>query len=203
MEIVMKLEEYIEIISGEIIPSDENLVREILQWYLERTKSHIEGVQAFGRKALQFVKDDRVLTDKLELLIENHDSDKLEDGEFIAHYAPYIVKRYCNTGLQDRFELKEDYKKKWDEEYVVQHCLQNGHHPECWDSSYGYGENHPPYDATNMPEEYLAEMCCDWCAVGLEQGNSAMDWFKKVSKERFIFTEFQKNFIENLIRAIE
>ena len=200
---MMEIGEYIDIVAQEIEPADEEIVKDILRWYLDRTRSHIRGVQEFGRKALQFVKDDRVLTDRLEILIENHDSDKLEDDEFIAHYAPYIVKRYCNDGLQDRFELKDDYKKKWDEEYVVQHCLKNGHHPECWDSSYGYGENHPPYDATRMPEEYLAEMVCDWCAVGLEQGNSAMDWFNKVSRERFVFTEFQKNFIRHLIEAIE
>ena len=199
---MMKIGDYIDIVAQEIEPADEEIVKDILRWYIDRTRSHIESVQEFGRKALDACAGE----DWCCLLLMNllsHDGDKLSDGEFIAHYAPYIVKRYCNDGLQDRFELKDDYKKKWDEEYVVQHCLKNGHHPECWDSSYGYGENHPPYDATRMPEEYLAEMVCDWCAVGLEQGNSAMDWFDKVSRERFVFTEFQKGFIRRLIEAIE
>ena len=54
-----------------------------------------------------------------------------------------------------------------------------------------------------MPMEYLAEMCCDWCAVGREQGNTAKEWFGKVNGKRFIFTKQQQEFIVNLLNAIE
>ena len=198
----MEIGEYIGIVAQEIEPADEEIVKDILRWYIDRTRSHIESVQEFGRKALDACAgEDWCCLLRVNLLY--HDGDKLSDGEFIAHYAPYIVKRYCNDGLQDRFELKDDYKKKWDEEYVVQHCLKNGHHPECWDSSYGYGENHPPYDATRMPQEYVAEMVCDWCAVGREQGNSAMDWFHRVNGTRYRFSNWQERFIPWLIGEIE
>lgn len=197
----MDIESLVPTVVQEIEPADGEIARGILEWYLERTRSHIRGVQAFGEKACRCLGGD--LSRELAMLVASHDHDKVDDMEFIAHYAPYIVKRYCNDGLQDRFELKDDYKRKWDEEYVVQHCLGNGHHPECWDPSYGYGENHPPYDATGMPLKYLAEMVCDWCAVGLEQGNSAMGWFRKVSVERYVFTDDQKRFIRDLIGAIE
>lgn len=199
----MTFSEMTEIIAGEISPSDRKIAGDIFRLYLERTKKHIETVRMFGMRACQCLKDDERLADNLELLVDCHDEDKLNDALFMAHYAPYVVKRYCGTGLEGRFELKPEYVERWNEEYVVTHCLANGHHPECWDRSYGYGENHPPYDATAMTTEYLAEMVCDWCAVGLEQGNSAMDWFRKVNGERFIFTDFQKSFIERLIRAIE
>lgn len=54
-----------------------------------------------------------------------------------------------------------------------------------------------------MPIEYLAEMRCDWCAVGREQGNTAKEWFEKVNGKRFIFTSRQQEFIGSLLKAIE
>ena len=198
----MNLNDYISIIGAEISPGRDAVVGKILGWYIDRTMRHVESVREFGRKALDACAgEDWNCLLRVNLL--SHDRDKLSDGEFIAHYAPYIVKRYCNDGLQDEFELTDEYRKLWDERYVVQHCLRNGHHPEHWDRNYSYGENHPPYDATAMPQEYVAEMCCDWCAVGLEQGNSAMDWFQKVNRTRYRFSGWQERFISWLIREIE
>ena len=198
----MKLAQVLSIIASEIIPSDMAVAKDILKWYIDRTREHVASVQEFAARACAVFRDEPWCC-LLKAQAVRHDFDKLHDDLFIAHYAPYIVKRYCNDGLQDRFELKDDYKKKWDEEYVVQHCMNNGHHPEYWDVTYSYGENHPPYDATGMPVEYLAEMVCDWCAVGREQGNSAAEWFAKVDGTRFLFSEFQRQFISRMIEAIE
>lgn len=200
----MELDEYIDIVRTEITPSDdEDLIREIFLWYIDRTRSHIASVREFGRKAVKFLKDE----DWCCLLRANlirHDHDKTDDSVFIAHYAPYIVKRYCDSGLQDRFELNDGYEKMWNEQYCIQHCKDNGHHVEGWDEKYDYNkESNPPYSAESMPMEYLAEMCCDWCAVGREQGNTAKGWFGKVNGKRFIFTKQQQEFIVNLLNAIE
>ena len=197
----MELNEYIQIVKSEIIPQDEEIARAILEKYLTRTKAHVKSVNEYAKKACEVLKD----YDWCCLLKANavmHDHDKLTDGVFIAHYAPYVVKRYADGGLQDKFVVTENYNKQWNDYYVVQHCKKNGHHPEGWDKTYTYGDNFPPYDATAMPPEYMAEMVCDWCAVGKEQGNDPMDWFKKVNKERFIFTEAQQEFIKRLIEAI-
>lgn len=132
----MELNEYIGIVRTEIAPSDdEELIREIFLWYIDRTRSHIASVREFGRKAVKFLKDE----DWCCLLRANlirHDHDKTDDSVFIAHYAPYIVKRYCDNGLQDRFELTDGYEKMWNEQYCIQHCKNNGHHVEGWDEKY-------------------------------------------------------------------
>lgn len=198
----MELNEYIQIVKSEIIPQDEDVAREILKRYIERTREHVRSVNEYAKKACEVLKGyDWCFILKANALM--HDQDKLNDGVFIAHYAPYVVKKYALDGLKDRFDVTENYKKQWNDYYVVQHCKKNGHHPEGWDKTYNYGDNFPPYDATKMPLEYLAEMVCDWCAVGREQGNSPMDWFNKVSRERYVFTDGQKGFIKRLIKAIQ
>lgn len=196
----MELDEYVAIIRTEIEPNGNGLVREVLRRYVDRTQRHVASVQEFGRKALDACAGEG-WNCLLRANLLSHDRDKLADPVFIAHYAPYIVKRYCCDGME--FELTDEYRRLWDERYVVQHCLRNGHHPEHWDRNYSYGENHPPYDATTMPQEYVAEMCCDWCAVGREQGNSAMDWFRKVNRTRYRFSSWQERFIPWLIGEIE
>lgn len=194
----MELSEYIRIIMSEIKPADESIAKEILDLYLKRTKEHVKSVNEYGKRACEVLKDYEWCC-LLRVNLVKHDHDKLNDGEFIAHYAPYVVKRYALSDLKDRFEVTEQYNKQWNDIYVVQHCKNNGHHPEGWCKTYNYGDNFPPYDATTMPPEYMAEMVCDWCAVGHEQGNDPLDWFYKVNRERFIFSELQQKFIKNLI----
>lgn len=198
----MKLEDCIEIVRNEIIPQDAEIAREILERYIERTKEHVKSVNEYAKKASEFLKDhDWCCLFKANVI--NHDHDKLNDHVFIAHYCPYVVKRYCTDDLKDKFQLTDEYKVLWDRRYVVQHCKNNGHHPEGWCRTYDYGENNPPYDAVTMPPEYVAEMVCDWCAVGKEQGNDPMDWYNKVNGPRFIFNDTQQAFIEWLIEAIK
>ena len=201
----MELSEYTRIISSEIKTPDgvdaEAVAKEILDLYVTRTKEHIKSVKEYARKACAFLdKYDWFSLFKANAVM--HDHDKLDDEMFMAHYAPYVVKRYCADGLNDKFEVTEAYKKLWDNYYVVQHCKNNPHHAESWDKTYNYGENNPPYNATEMPPECLAEMVCDWCAVGREQGDDPMNWFKKVNGQRFVFTEQQQKFIRTLIEEI-
>ena len=133
----MELNEYIQIVKSEIIPQDEDVAREILKRYIERTREHVRSVNEYAKKACEVLKGyDWCFILKANALM--HDQDKLNDGVFIAHYAPYVVKKYALDGLKDRFDVTENYKKQWNDYYVVQHCKKNGHHPEGWDKIHLY-----------------------------------------------------------------
>ena len=89
------------------------------------------------------------------------------------------------------------------------HIKNAPHHPEYWCdlSLEGFTrKNYTPQgiiDATEMPDEYIAEMVCDWCATGDEKNNSARDWFNSVNGRRWLFSEHQQQYIQELIDKLQ
>jgi len=56
---------------------------------------------------------------------------------------------------------------------VCQHQKTNPHHPEYWGG------------LEQMPEIYIAEMVCDWCARSQEFGKDLRGWISTTARERF------------------
>lgn len=57
-------------------------------------------------------------------------------------------------------------------------------------------------DGTKMPDEYIAEMIADWCAMAEEKGNTPKEWADKMVNKKWKFTENQVNLIYELIDSI-
>lgn len=60
------------------------------------------------------------------------------------------------------------------------HNTQNFHHPECWNG------------IKEMPEVFLAELCCDWFARSNELGKDLKEWIDTTATKRWKFTKRDK-----------
>ena len=160
-----------------VLPSDE-----IKQKFIERTKKHIDSVNYFAQK--------------LGLSFPDHDRSKLT--ELLDGYCFYCV---------PKDELTQDEKDVLDIVTYV-HITQTPHHPEYWtdDSISGFTRDNPtpngPIDVSDMPEEALVEMACDWCACSKEFGNSPFEWLQKVNGTRWIFSLEQVKLLRNILRKL-
>ena len=63
----------------------------------------------------------------------------------------------------------------------------NSHHPEYWSDDYRGFDTNAPCHIIDMPNDCVAEMICDWMAMGDERGNTAEEWYEKVKDTRWIF----------------
>lgn len=169
-----KLEDTVELLAD--VTPDEQLKHQ----FIERTKKHIELVNYFGAK--------------IDRVYPAHDSSKLD---FLLDYYCYFCK----------LEKTPDEEKLLDIATLV-HITNAPHHVEYWTSTdlTGFTRANPNpsgiIDASEMPEESLEEMVCDWCAVSKEKGNTPFEWFRKVNGVRWLFTPEQQSFIRRVSREI-
>lgn len=145
------------------------------QQFIERTKKHINLVNEFAAKIGKSYPD--------------HDASKLTtlfDG-----YKYFMIPR-------EELTKEQEDAIDW---VTLAHITNSPHHPEYWTNTNLSGftrVNYTPHgaiDATEMPQEYLEEMVCDWCSMSKEFNNTPMEWFDSVNGKRWIFTEEQQQFI--------
>lgn len=97
-------------------------------------------------------------------LVADHDKSKYTDEEFIAY------RQYFYPSMEDKLPDKVKYQAF---DYAWQHhYMTNRHHPEHWSSL-----NYRQPAQVKMPDEFFAEMICDWIAVSLTQHSSVYDWW--------------------------
>lgn len=146
--------------------------------YKERLLNHIKAVNHYAAK--------------LGLEYPYHDKSKLD-----MLFEPYSLWMKPNK--------TEEETKMLDQATLI-HIRNAPHHPEYWTDTSLEGftrQNYTPkgpIDATDMPDECIVEMVCDWQAVAHEKGNTAEEWFKKVNGSRWIFSEHQQYLIKELIK---
>lgn len=149
------------------------------QKFIDRTLKHIKVVNLFASKINQYY--------------PFHDSSKLD----------MLFPGYC---FYQKPNLTREEDNALDMATLI-HITQSSHHPEYWrqDDSLldGFKRNNANpqgiIPCTDMPLESLQEMICDWQAVSLEKGNTALEWFKKVNGVRWQFTDEQQEQILSLI----
>ena len=149
--------------------------------FKERTEQHIQRVNKYAH-----------------MLGENyphHDEDKF--GKLLDGYS-LMHKKDCNEEEQNRID-----------EATYLHVISNEHHPEYWcdpESVKGFTRKNPNphgvFDCSKMPNSALKEMCCDWCAMSEEFGNSPFEWFKKVKDKRWHFEKKQCEFILDILSKL-
>lgn len=157
---------------------------EYKQKYIERTQKHIERVNKYAMK--------------IGKNYPKHDDSKLNPEKLLDAY--YI------------FSVPEEERTKEEEDALdmatLIHITTASHHPEYWTQTNlsGFTRHNfcpnGPVDATEMPEEALEEMVCDWAAMSDEFNNSPFDWFNKVNGTRWIFSIEQQQFILDKLHEI-
>lgn len=153
------------------------------QQFIERTKKHINLVNEFAAKIGKSYPD--------------HDASKLTtlfDG-----YKYFMIPR-------EELTKEQEDAIDW---VTLAHITNSPHHPEYWTNTNLSGftrVNYTPHgaiDATEMPQEYLEEMVCDWMSVATEMGNSIEDWYNKTVGSRWIFTKEQQDFMLATIEKLK
>lgn len=134
--------------------------------FIERTQKHIDKVNEYAHK--------------IGHTYPHHDYDKLQ-GEL---FEPYSLSQKYDQGYDTYSALTEEEKKAYDDA-TIKHITRNPHHPEYWlrDKHVldDFTRDNPPVnlDCTKMTNEALIEMCCDWCAMSEEFGNTPFEWMDK------------------------
>jgi len=148
------------------------------QSFLERHNKHKGLVKKYAERISQFYP---TLTELLEI-IKQHDDTKLQE-ENIHLYILF------NLQCRGKYQMTNDesiaYKKV--REF---HGKLEKHHPDFYK------------DHKEIPVLYLAEMACDWCAVGEELGSNPIDFYNKVIGKTLHLSEDQSLFIYKVINKI-
>ena len=151
----------LESLSGEI-----NSIIAKEEEYMEYIKTHIsnvikvfenmvENIDKFEDAGIDIA--DAIREAEYEGFIYRHDDSKYADEEFTAYR-----RHFHSIDEKEKEESKEDFELAWKHHYTV-----NPHHPECW-----IKDNIPQ----PMPPKYIIEMACDWIAMCVVKGGTALQY---------------------------
>ncbi len=201
----LKINEFIQQKSANIIECKHIITQEMIDWYIYRTENHINLVKEYGKRICDLnPRNNRELYLKLEV----HDLSKFNQPEL----EPYIILTwdyYCKDH-NIAFNISNQIKNKLNKA-TEHHIKTNEHHPEYWsDQTESLINNNDRdsakvkniIDVTKMPNIAIAEMVADWCATSKERGNSPEEWANKVINKRWKFSNDQIKLIYELIDNI-
>lgn len=183
---------------------ENEMTDEMIEHFKTRTDKHIKLVQKYCKKI------DDLCIKGLEDIVkvsEQHDKSKYEEPE----YTPYVYVSWDYKCKDDGIdfsppqEIKEDMNKA-----TKHHVTNNKHHAEYYDKENAKinreDRDKPPdemINATQMPEQSVAEMVADWCAMSEEKGtNTPQEWADNNVNVRWKFTEEQKELMYELMNKI-
>jgi len=171
-----------------------NITDEMVDHYENRTQDHITCV----RNCINHLMDKNPNLESLRSRVSLHDLSKWKEPE----YTPYIWLTWRYKCKDDGIELElPDGMDEKIQRATWHHITTNPHHPEYWDQDAEFEDSlnkrdrdkppEKPIDATKMDDISLAEMVCDWNAMGLERGNTSKEWADKNVNVRWLFTDDQ------------
>jgi hypothetical protein len=184
--------------------SKDEEFEKMVEFFKKRTKRHIDLVKKYCKLAAEW---DPERFGKLVERGEEHDASKYEDPEF----EPYVYVTWKHKCKDDgkKFDPPEGIDEAM-VEATEHHVKNNSHHPESHcarktDLVNPDNRDKPPedpVDAKEMGQLDLAEMVCDWCAMGEERGNTPREWADKNIGKRWIFTDKQKDLVYEVMDAV-
>lgn len=189
------LRKIMELQDGEPEPT-----KEMRDWFETRTRNHIQAVSQYLEKAAGIYPEL-----KLEILEMHHDESKFREPELTPYIHLTWEYRSKDMGLPYRMSAG---MRSLVLDATYHHIKNNRHHPEYWDPLATpcpqklNGTTQSAVCATNMPDDALLEMVCDWCAMSRERGGDPGDWFAMVNGPRFEFTDEQQSFIRRAIASL-
>lgn len=158
------------------------MTQQLKDKFIIMTKKHISLVNEYAAK--------------IGKSYPNHDASKLD----------MLLNGYCYF-YKPKEERTEEEQQALDLATLI-HVRNSSHHPEYWTKTSIEGftrDNFTPngiIDATEMPDECLEEMVCDWCAVAEVRQNTVQWWFDQVNGKRWLFSEEQQNYIRELMEKL-
>lgn len=187
----------------------EDITNEMIDWFNQRTRRHIELVKKYGHSILcnnfiipfidyELFKDD----------IEHHDDSKLLEPERTPYI--YISWDYHCQDLKIPYKIPDNIVEQTNQITNI-HVCSNKHHPEYWMKNktldvINRSDRDQPndfiIDCTFMPSTYIASMCADWMAMSEEKGNSPQEWADKNVNVRWEFNKIQTDFIYEILNTI-
>ena len=134
-------------------------------------------------------------------------------------FKAYSLSKKYGQGYETYEGLPEDEAKVYNAA-TVKHILNNPHHPEYFANRTDrkrietqFTRDNPPMaiDCTKMTDEAILEMCCDWCAMSEEFGNTPWEWFDKTvaltswydaTRYRWVFNDHQYDLIVSTLERL-
>jgi len=190
----------------------EFITDEMQDYFLERTHKHI-NLYCDKTKILSKIVDAGFDGNVLVDFSNSHDFSKFENPELYPYIL--ITWKYKLKFLNKENELKlPDFANDLMAYATLHHIKTNTHHPEFYDDNIQL-ENYKEYSFNNrdnsnmtacyskpMPTQNIAEMVCDWCAVGEERNTNPIEWANANVNKRWLFTSNQINSIYKYLRDI-
>jgi hypothetical protein len=183
--------------------AQEEPTKEMVDWFDKRTSKHIKLVQKYCKKIFDYDPD------RFGSVVESgkkHDASKYKTPEHGPYV--YITWQYKQKDAGKDFQLPDGTKEAMNDA-TEHHVGNNRHHPEFHDDVKGKinreDRDKPPekkVDASKMPDEDVAEMVADWCAMSEEKSGTPKKWAKDNIGKRWVFTDDQEALIYELIDAI-
>ena len=152
-----------------------NSIIEKEEEYMEYIRNHInnvikvfedmvENINKFDNKGYDDIVE-AIKEAEYEGFVYRHDDSKYSDEEFNAY------RRYWHSiNDQEKEDSKEDFENAWKHHYTV-----NPHHPEYW------LKNNVPQP---MELKYIVEMACDWIAMCMVKGGTAIQYYLDNKEEK-------------------
>jgi hypothetical protein len=124
---------------------------------------------------------DPLLIATVDSLIAIHDDSKFSDEEF----EPY---RKFFFPVSPSEKSYENFRPAW-----FHHFSNNPHHFEYW-----IGDDGTFKSTFSERQPYLVEMVCDWMAMGMHFGNTAIGWYSS-RKDKIRLAPEDRAFVESLL----
>jgi len=182
------------------------ITKEMIDYSKQRQIKHVGLVKKYADKLRnsEFKQFDNIA----ENIPTLHDKSKLVEPEF----TPYVCINWKYKCFDEGVEFICDEKMEARmNEATFHHVKNNSHHPEYWDMFLNENpinsiDRDKPsdiiVDGTLMENQYLIEMCCDWCAVSDERKTNPFDWAKSNINNRWKFNSHQEELIYDVLSAL-
>jgi len=179
------------------------ITQEMLDFYLERTRKHIERV---GYWIDVIYRSNPFKYYQLLDRVNSHDQSKFEEPEMTPYI--YITWRYHCKDTGKKFEVGENTERLIRNATYL-HVKSCSHHPEFHDPT-SDRESINNTDRDGIPKKIvigermtdidIAEMVADWMSLSDERGGDPKDWADKNINKRWRFTEIQVEQIYGLLK---
>lgn len=147
---------------------------------INKNSECVESIRAFKISSGEAYQD-QDFKYMLDSQIAVHDNSKFSDAEWDAYR-----KNFYPINEEEKISAAADFDHAW-----IHHYENNMHH---WD--YWYHK-----DMMNkMPINYVIEMCCDWIAMSMVMGGTAIEWYQdQIKKNTIHIGPSQRQFIYVLL----
>lgn len=155
--------------------------------YDEYINVHVANVMKVWKGQLRpILEAEGINVQLIDEVISNHDQSKWSEEEYEA-YLYYFYLKPRDPDWNMAFDVAWNHHQK-----------SNPHHWQYWLLIKDEGGT----EALEMPIEYLAELICDWQAMGYTYGNLASEYYEK-NKHKMVFAPNTKAKLETYLPMLD